>query len=129
MSLNHGFGPDSCLVQRSFVYCEREDQSHNLLTNSATRASASLISSETIPAKRLVGATCFRAECPVCYQKWASREAGAIEDKFKRLSRNNAEARVPGLGRPIHVVIGVPEADAPLIHDNFKKLRSYWYYV
>ena len=78
---------------------------------------------------RLVGATCFRAMCPVCYQKWASREAGAIEDKFKRLSRNNAEASVPGLGRPIHVVVGVPEADAHLMHDNFKYLRAKVYAI
>jgi len=78
---------------------------------------------------RLVGATCFRAMCPVCYQKWASREAGAIEDKFKRLSRNNAEASVPGLGRPIHVVVGVPEADAHLMHDNFKYLRAKAYAI
>lgn len=73
---------------------------------------------------RLVGATCFRAECPVCYQKWAAREAGEIETRFKRLSRNNAEASVPGLGRPIHVVVSVPECDAHLMHDNFKQLRK-----
>ncbi|GAI23222.1 unnamed protein product, partial [marine sediment metagenome] len=78
---------------------------------------------------RLVGATCFRAMCPVCYQKWAAREAGYIEDKFKRLSRNNAEASVPGLGRPIHVVIGVPEADAHLMHDDFKSLRAKVYAI
>lgn len=73
---------------------------------------------------RLVGATCFRAMCPICYQKWASRAAGRIEEKFKRLSRNNAEAKVPGLGRPIHVVISVPEVDAHLYHDDFKLLRA-----
>ena len=78
---------------------------------------------------RLVAATCFRAMCPVCYQKWAAREAGHIEDKFKRLSRNNAEAKVPGLGRPIHVVIGVPEADAHLMHDDIKGLRAKMYAI
>ncbi|GAH94842.1 unnamed protein product, partial [marine sediment metagenome] len=78
---------------------------------------------------RLVGATCFRAMCPVCYQKWAAREAGAIEDKFKRLSRNNAEASVPGLGRPIHLMIGVPQADAHLMNDDFKILRAKVYAI
>ena len=78
---------------------------------------------------RFVSATCFRAECPVCYQKWAAREAGNIEDKFKRLSRNNAEAPVPGLSRPIHVVISVPEKDAHLLHDDFKKLRARAYKI
>ena len=78
---------------------------------------------------RLVGATCFRAECPICYQKWASRGAGQIEEKFKRLSRNNAEASVSGLGRPIHVVISVPESEAHLMHDDFKKLRSHMYAI
>jgi len=78
---------------------------------------------------RLVGATCFRAECPICYQKWASREARRIENKFKRLSRNNAEASVPGLGRPIHVVVGVPEVDAHLMHDDFKSLRDKAYAI
>lgn len=72
---------------------------------------------------RIVGATCFRAQCPVCYEKWCAREAGRIEDKFKRLSRNNAEASVPGLGKPIHVVVAVPELDAHLMHDDFKSLR------
>jgi len=78
---------------------------------------------------RLVGATCFRAECPICYQKWASREAGAIENKFKRLSRNNAEAKVKGLGRPIHVVVSVPEAEAHLMKDDFPALRRKVYAI
>ncbi|GAH21687.1 unnamed protein product [marine sediment metagenome] len=73
---------------------------------------------------RLIAATCFRASCPVCYQKWAAREAGHIEDKFKRLSRNNAEAAVPGYGRPVHAVISVPEIDAFLIYNNFDVLRD-----
>ncbi|MBA7671066.1 hypothetical protein ES703_79217 [subsurface metagenome] len=78
---------------------------------------------------RRVALTCFRAECPVCYQKWASREARRIEDKFKRLSRNNAEASVPGLGKPIHAVVCVPESDAYLMHDDFPLLRAKAYVI
>lgn len=75
---------------------------------------------------RLVAGTCFRFDCPVCYQKACAREAGIIEDKFKRLSRNNAEAEVPGLGRPVHVVVSVPEFDSTLIYTkkDFTLLRS-----
>ena len=80
---------------------------------------------------RLVGATCFRFECPKCYQKACARGAGQIEDKFKRLSNNNAEAHVPGLGRPVHAVISVPEVDAYLMYDknNYKRLRSKIYAI
>ncbi|GAI71075.1 unnamed protein product, partial [marine sediment metagenome] len=78
---------------------------------------------------RLVAGTCFRAECPVCYQKWAAREAGRIEDKFKRLSRNNAEAAVPGYGRPVHAVISVPEIDAFLIYNNLDILKDKIYAI
>ncbi|GAH44882.1 unnamed protein product, partial [marine sediment metagenome] len=78
---------------------------------------------------RRVAATCFRAQCPICYQKWAAREAGQIEDKFKRISRNNAEAEVQGLGRPIHVVISVPEVDAHLINDDYPRLKAIIYAI
>ena len=78
---------------------------------------------------RLVGATCFRFECPKCYQKACAREAGRIEDKFKRLSKNNAEASVPGLGRPIHLVISVPEAKAYLMHDDYERLKAEVYAI
>lgn len=70
---------------------------------------------------RLVAATCFRFECPVCYQKACAREAGHIESRFIRIPKaqgqrgKTAEAPVPGLGRPIHVVVSVPEAEADLV--------------
>jgi len=84
---------------------------------------------------RLVSATCFRAECPICFQKWASRSASRIEERFMRIPktrgtrRRSAEARAPGLGKPIHVVISVPEAEAHLIHDDFKKLKRIVYAI
>ncbi|MBA7660772.1 hypothetical protein ES703_68778 [subsurface metagenome] len=78
---------------------------------------------------RLVAGTCFRAACPTCYQKWAAREAGQIEEKFKRLSRNNAEAAVPGYGRPVHAVISVPEIDAFLMYNNLDILKSKIYAI
>jgi len=78
---------------------------------------------------RLVAGTCFRAACPICYQKWAAREAGQIEEKFKRLSRNNAEAAVPGYGRPVHAVISVPEIDAFLMYNNLDILKSKIYAI
>jgi len=78
---------------------------------------------------RKISATCWRAECPVCYQKWAARSAGRIEDKFKRLTRNNAEAAVPNsdLGRCLHVVVSVPEKHAHLMKDDYPKLRRMVY--
>jgi len=70
---------------------------------------------------RLIAGTCFRFECPVCYRKTCAREASRIAEKFERLPKapgvrsRSAEDAVPGLGRPIHLVVSVPEAEAHLV--------------
>lgn len=92
---------------------------------------------------RLIGATCFRFECPICYQKACAREAGRITRRFERVPKVNgersrsAEAKAVGtdktgyLGRPIHLVVSVPEAEAHLVdgetlshHGGRFKLKS-----
>ncbi|GAH98599.1 unnamed protein product, partial [marine sediment metagenome] len=40
---------------------------------------------------RLVGLTCFRFECPICYQKACAREAGRIARRFERVPKVNGE--------------------------------------
>ncbi|GAG82800.1 unnamed protein product [marine sediment metagenome] len=70
---------------------------------------------------KLIALTCFRFECPVCFRKACAREASRIEDRFKRIPKVNgirkksAEALAPGLGRPIHVVVSVPESEADMV--------------
>jgi len=86
---------------------------------------------------RLVAGTCFRFECPVCYEKTCARQAGRIAERFERIPKaqgsrdRSAEASVPGLGRPIHLVVSVPEAEAHLVdgqtlscHGGKFKLKS-----
>lgn len=69
---------------------------------------------------KLISNKCMRPQCPVDYEFWAAREAGRIEERFRRvpkLSNVNditAEARTQ-MGVPIHVVISVPECDAGLM--------------
>ncbi len=43
--------------------------------------------------------TCFRAECPVCYESWAGKEAGKIAWRLQH---------APKQGRPIHLVVSPP---------------------
>ena len=70
---------------------------------------------------RLIAGTCFRFECPVCYKKTCARQAGRIAERFERIPKakgsrdRSAEASVPGLGRPIHLVVSVPEEEAHLV--------------
>lgn len=46
--------------------------------------------------------TCARAECPFCYESWASKEAHAIDYRLTQYR---------GVGRPIHVIISPPKKD------------------
>jgi hypothetical protein len=69
---------------------------------------------------KLIVNSCMRPQCPVCYEKWAAREAYRIDERFRRVPklsgerRGLAESRTPW-GVPIHVVISVPEFEAPLM--------------
>jgi len=54
--------------------------------------------------------TCLRAECPVCYEKWAGKEASKI---VYRLGHYHLKH-----GRVIHVVL------SPRSHQNIEKLRK-----
>ena len=86
---------------------------------------------------RLTALTCFRFECPVCFRKTCAREASRIAERFKRIPKGScsrtltAEAPVPGLGRPIHLVVSVPEIEAHMVdgqtlncHGGKFKLKS-----
>lgn len=69
---------------------------------------------------KLIVNSCMRPQCPVCYEKWAAREAFRIDERFRRVPklrgerREDAESRTPW-GVPIHVVVSVPELEAPLM--------------
>ena len=79
---------------------------------------------------RLIAGTCFRFECPVCYEKTCAREAGRISERFERIPKapgtraRSAEASVPGLGRPIHLVVSVPEEEADLVDGQTLKVHG-----
>jgi len=57
--------------------------------------------------------SCARAECPVCYEKWASKEA--IKSS-KRLRAYQAR-----YVRPIHVVISPPSEECALSYPSLRK--------
>ena len=69
---------------------------------------------------KLIVNSCMRPQCPVCYEKWAAREAYRVDERFRRVPklkderRNKAESRT-SWGVPIHVVISVPEEEAHLM--------------
>ena len=79
---------------------------------------------------RLIAGTCFRFECPVCYKKTCARAAGRIAERFERIPKapgsrgRSAEASAPGLGRPIHLVVSVPEEEAHLVDGQTLKVHG-----
>ena len=62
--------------------------------------------------------SCYRAECPVCYEKWAGLEASKIEHRLKHLWKN---------GKVIHVAVSPSEKD--VLNIPFDKLRKKAYRV
>ncbi|GAG75273.1 unnamed protein product, partial [marine sediment metagenome] len=60
---------------------------------------------------------CGRAECPICYEKWASKEARKIEHRLKQWKSS---------GRVIHLVLSVPQN---MWYEDFKKLRRKSYVI
>ncbi|GAJ04024.1 unnamed protein product, partial [marine sediment metagenome] len=79
---------------------------------------------------RLIAGTCFRFECPVCYKKTCARASGRIAERFERIPKaqgsrdRSAEASVPGLGRPIHLIVSVPEDEAHLVDGQTLKVHG-----
>jgi hypothetical protein len=80
---------------------------------------------------KLMAHTCLRPQCPICYQKWATKQAYTIEERFIRVpklerwknkEKNKAEARTK-YGKPIHLVISVPEKDSQLMYTDYKELK------
>lgn len=57
--------------------------------------------------------SCYRAECPTCYEKWAALEANKIEWRLKHLWKH---------GKVIHAAISPPEKDCLTL--PFEKLRE-----
>ncbi len=57
--------------------------------------------------------TCFRAECPVCYESWAGKEAGKITWRLQH---------APKQGRPIHLVVS-PPVEVWIRAPTFESLR------
>lgn len=77
---------------------------------------------------KLISNKCMRPQCPICYEFWAAREAGRIEDRFRRVPKLsgevfNAEGRTK-MGVPIHVVISVPEKDAGMMDEVKLEVRK-----
>ncbi|MBA7699048.1 hypothetical protein ES703_107732 [subsurface metagenome] len=64
--------------------------------------------------------SCFRADCPVCRQKWAGRLAGRAEHRI---------SHVRGLGPAKHIIVSVPLEDWGLVETDYPKLRSKVYKI
>jgi len=68
---------------------------------------------------KIISNKCMRPQCPVDYEFWAAREAGRIEDRFRRVPKLNGDRFNPEgrskIGVPIHLVISVPECDSGMM--------------
>ncbi len=62
--------------------------------------------------------SCYRAECPVCYEKWAGLEAKKIEWRLKHLWKH---------GKVLHIAISPSEKD--VLNLPFAKLRQKAYKI
>ncbi|GAI25193.1 unnamed protein product, partial [marine sediment metagenome] len=67
--------------------------------------------------KRMVS-TCLRAECPICYQKWAGKQAHAIAYRLEQ-----AKAGRLFYAKVIHVDISLPEKEYFMVEKDYNKLR------
>lgn len=55
--------------------------------------------------------SCLRAECPICYEKWAGKEAGKIEWRLSQWS----------CGLPIHLIVSPAMEDWRLAYEKLKR--------
>jgi hypothetical protein len=62
---------------------------------------------------------CYRAECPVCYESWAAREAGKIEHRMLFCG---------WIGKAIHVVLS-PSEDVVRKAKSFEELKREAYRI
>ena len=62
--------------------------------------------------------SCFRAECPICYEKWAGKEAAKIEHRLKYFWKH---------GKVIHVTVSPSEKD--VLNLPSEKLRKKAYLI
>ena len=60
--------------------------------------------------------TCMRAECPVCYESWAGKEAGKIAWRLQHS---------PKQGKPIHLIVSPPAQDWMFM--SYSELRKFAY--
>jgi hypothetical protein len=61
---------------------------------------------------------CLRAECPICYEAWAGKEAGKIEHRLRG---------APKKSRPIHVVVSPSMTD--ILTLTYEQLRAKTYSI
>ena len=62
--------------------------------------------------------TCARAECPICYESWAGKEGGKIQDRLQRSRKKS---------RPIHLIVSPPVEF--WIRHSFEELRREAYRI
>jgi hypothetical protein len=60
---------------------------------------------------KVIKRSCARAECPICHESWAGKEANKIEYRLGHWK---------GKGRAIHLVVSPPK----IFWGNYKKIRS-----
>ena len=64
--------------------------------------------------------SCFRADCPICRQKWAGRLAGRAENRIEQAT---------GMGPPKHYTISLPQDDYGLVLTDYPGLRGKVYKI
>lgn len=73
---------------------------------------------------KLFARTCFRPECPICYEKWAGRLAGKAEHRILNYIEKHTYRSAS-----IHVTVSIPVKDWGLVENNYEKLRRIVYNV
>ena len=59
--------------------------------------------------------SCSRAECPVCFERWAAKEAHAVDSRVSRFKISRTK-------HPIHVIVSPNDGDIQTL--EYSKLRS-----
>jgi hypothetical protein len=67
---------------------------------------------------KLVVRNCGRAECPICYETWVSKEAKKITHRLEEYKKANPKKLVK------HVTISMPKSDYYLVDTDYNKLRE-----
>lgn len=67
--------------------------------------------------------SCDRPECPICFKRWAVKEAGAAEERLKKISMgyvDDKRKKHMGLGQVEHVIVSCPKTDYDLVYEKLK---------